>query len=159
MPDGVGSSPDGAGRWRVVLPRDSSLVQLVGERGMLEAGVDRRIGSLASFLINYLHGLIWRCKTASRLLQSHVLRGEQWTVSVGRGGTRNNELVCGKTRSLVGLEHAVGETVLLRDVEIGLDRAVGVVDKLVLRILRNYTAGILADAHQISAVHSSVVVL
>ncbi len=64
-----------------------------------------------------------------------------------------------ETWSLVGLEHAIGKTVLRGDVEIGLDRAIRIVDKLELGILRNHTAGKLADPHQVSAVHFSFVVL
>jgi hypothetical protein len=44
----IGSSPDRAGQRRVIAPADVCIVERVRERGMLKAGVNRRVAGLTA---------------------------------------------------------------------------------------------------------------
>ncbi len=74
------------------------------------------------------------------------------------GGSGNDELVSGEAGALIGLEHAVGESVGLGELEVRLD--VGGVHVLELRVGRRATgrASPAADGNFVGAIHFSSVV-
>src|SRR5260370_41829392 len=88
---------------------------------MLEARIDWGIGCFAASRINQSnrgpHGRITAGvgRTVSvRIFRSKQIASGRWSRCPG-----NNELVCRKAGTLVGLEHAAGESVLLGNLEVG----------------------------------------
>src|SRR5260370_24310898 len=90
--------------------------------------------------------------------QKHIFRGEEIACGRWRGGCGDDELVSGKAGTLIGLKHAVRESVRLGNLEVRLD--VGGVHVLELRVGRRATdrAGLATDGDLVGAVHFSAVV-
>src|SRR5882672_3172283 len=125
---------------------------------MLEAGIDRRICGLVSFFIGYGYGGVGGSDTPCGL-PFHIPRREQFAVCSWCGGPGDEELVRRKTRGLLRLEHPVAESVLLGHVEVGLNRAVGIVHKFKLRIRWDNTTRGRVDMVLVGPVHFALVVL
>src|SRR5579864_7741553 len=84
---------------------------------MLETGI---LPALMAKRADHNHTLIRRSSASRVKHKERVLRSKQLA---GRSGSRcagNDELVRGKAWSLIGLEHAIPECVLLGEREVGL---------------------------------------
>lgn len=64
--------------------------------------------------------------------------------------------MCGKTGSLIGLEHAISPAILLRQIEVWLDDAIRVVDVLVLGIGGNGALRRRAGSNLIGAIEFAI---
>lgn len=83
-----------------------------------------------------------------------VLRDEKPAGCRGCGGSGDDELVSGKTRALIGLEHPVAESILLGHLKVGLN--LGWIDVLELWVRRG--ADLTGNLDSIRPIHSAAVV-
>ena len=120
MLDGVGSVPDNAGRYGIIAPTDVCGVEKIGQRGMIEAGINQL--GLVAVGIDKIHPFLGRGETAGVIERVWAVDGilgcEQIAARAGRGGASKHELVCRETGPLVGLEHAVAKGVGFSELEI-----------------------------------------
>ena len=90
---------------------------------MLETRIHRL--RLAASGINQLNEFAGRscaaCVVKGIRDAGRILRNEQVTVLAWRRSTGNDELVRGEAGSLVGLEHPIAESVLFRQLEVGIE--------------------------------------
>ena len=117
----------GAEKVLVVTPRQTLGVEQIAQRGAVEARVRRpRFGAGR---IDQLHQRsCGRVATAgmkrAETLQKRVLRNAQRRILCDRRRSAHDVLVRGERRTFVGLEHAIGERVLLGHREVRLHVAV-----------------------------------
>src|ERR1035438_3958366 len=89
---------------------------------MLEARISWRFGSSG---VDHVHILGWGSRAAGVCVgiayPGRILRNKQIASCRRRGRSRNDELMSRKTWTLIGLEHPVGENVLLSHLKIRLN--------------------------------------
>ena len=110
----VRAGPDRARRRSVVLPADSRLVEKICQSLMFKAGIHLR--RLIAAGIDHPNPRAARCGTTCATTK--ILRRKEIACRGGSGCARNHELVRWKTRSLLSLERAVAECVLLCKLEV-----------------------------------------
>ena len=106
----------------VITPGIAVRLQQVGEGCVVETRIDGRVGIFVTRRIDQRHrGSRGRIAPGiGRAVRFRILRRKQIASGRGSRGPGNNELMRRHARPLVGLEHVVGEGVLLGHLEVGL---------------------------------------
>src|SRR5271168_2691360 len=130
MVDGIWRGPDRPGGWRVISPTDSPVVEQVHQCQMVETRI--HLLRLAAAGIYHIDGFGRRGSAPGVVTgvrnSTRILGREQIAVLAWRRSPGNDELVRGEAGALVGLEHAITESVLFRQLEVGIQDPGRIVD-------------------------------